>query len=71
MIFVHFVFGSRAQSGWELNLTKFILSFSSIVKRKVIKRVEKVHKKMIMKIESQISKEENEDMEKECGTLER
>lgn len=65
MVFVWFGLGSRAQSRWELNLTKFILSFLSIVKRKAIKRAEKVHKKMIMKMESQISKEENEDMEKE------
>lgn len=37
----------------------------SIIQRKRIKRVEKANREMIMKMESQISKEGNEDKEKE------
>lgn len=59
-----FVFGFSAQRRWKLDLTKFRLFFfqSSIIKRKRIKRVERLNKEIIMKMETKIDKEGNEDM---------
>lgn len=49
----------------DLSSTAFVLFFFfqvSIIKRKKIKRVERVNKEMIMKMESKLNKEGNENM---------